>query len=706
MNEKRPTVSEYFGEDTFSYKTMKVKLPKDVYKKLLKIIHEGDNLDLETANIVAHAMKEWALAKGATHFCHWFQPMTGATAEKHDSFLDPAGEGEYLERFSGKQLVQGEPDASSFPSGGIRSTFEARGYTAWDITSPAFIMRSGKGVTLCIPTAFISYTGEALDKKTPLLRSIRAMESSVKKLLKMLGDENTSRVFTTIGAEQEYFLIDKKFFDAREDLVMTGRTLLGNAPSRGQQLEDHYFGSIKERILTCMVEVEDELYRLGIPATTRHNEVAPSQFEIAPIFEEANLAVDHNHLVMETIKKVAARNNLAALLHEKPFANVNGSGKHLNWSIGTDTGFNLLNPGDTPHDNIQFLLILAAVIRGVYKNSDILRATVASAGNDHRLGANEAPPAIISIFLGEQLQAIVESIKDGKITSTSDKAFIDLGVSSLPKLSKDNTDRNRTSPFAFTGNKFEFRAVGSSQSTSFSATTLNTIFAESVDYITGKLESAGKDFNTAAFGILKEIFAECLPVLFVGDGYSEEWHKEAAKRGLPNTPSTPEALKALAQDKAIKIFEKYKVLSKIELLSRYNIKLERYSKQILIEANSLYNIATGKVIPSAVEYQDVMATSLLSTADALGSDSVLAPQKKLLSELSENISAIIEKSAVLKKAIHGAHGVSPEQAEADYLLNNVKPAMTDLRDLLDSLETKMADDIWPFSKYWEMLFLS
>lgn len=705
MEERKMHISEYYGEDTFNFDVMQEKLPKDVYKKLLQIINEGAELDVETANSVAHAMKEWALEKNATHYCHWFQPMTGATAEKHDAFVDPIGSGRVIERFSGKQLVQGEPDASSFPNGGIRSTFEARGYTAWDITSPAFILRSGKGVTLCIPTAFISYTGEALDKKTPLLRSIRAIDKSCVRLLNILGNGSVKKVFATLGAEQEYFLIDKGYYEAREDIIMSGRTLIGYPPSRHQQLEDHYFGTIKEKILTVMSEVEEELYRLGVPAKTRHNEVAPSQFEIAPVFEEANVAVDHNHLVMETIKKVAARNGMAALLHEKPFANVNGSGKHLNWALATNEGTNLLNPGSTPHENIQFLLVLTAVIRAVYKYGDVLRATVASAGNDHRLGANEAPPAIISIFLGEQLMNIVEQIKEGKVKGSSDQEIIDLGVSSLPLLSKDNTDRNRTSPFAFTGNKFEFRAVGSNQSISFPATALNTIVAESIDFISDKLESASGDVNKSAFDIMNEILSECYPVLFMGDNYSKEWEDEAAKRGLPNLKTTPEALRSLAKDSTIKVFNDYKVLSKIEMISRYNIRLERYAKQLDIEANSLYNMAVTSIIPAATMYQSELAESI-EKASKFVSEENLTEQKAELNSLSKLLNELYAASSELNKAILEAEGISEEQAEADFQCEKVKPLMEKTRDCIDKLETKIADDYWPFAKYWQMLFLN
>ncbi|MDD4356600.1 MAG: glutamine synthetase III, partial [Smithellaceae bacterium] len=568
--EKFVPVSKYFGEDTFNNKVMKEKLPKDTFRKIMDAINENQILDAETANIVAHAMKEWAIEKGATHFAHWFQPMTGITAEKHDAFADPCGPGAVIERFSGKQLVQGEPDASSFPSGGIRATFEARGYTAWDMSSPAFIKRNGISTTLCIPTAFISYTGQVLDKKTPLLRSIRALNKSAVNMLKLLGAKNVKRVYSNLGPEQEYFLIDMDYYYKRQDLVLGGRTVVGAPPAKGQELEDQYFGSIKERISSYMHDVEEELFKLGIPAKTRHNEVAPSQYEIAPVYEEANLAVDHNQLVMDTLKYVAKKHRLAALLHEKPFAKINGSGKHVNWSMSDDNGNNLLNPGSTPQDNIQFLVFLIATVRAVYKHADILRAAVASYGNDHRLGANEAPPAIISVFLGEQLTKILSNIEKGTVTKATREEIIDLGISSLSQVSKDNTDRNRTSPFAFTGNKFEFRAVGSSQNIASPTLVINTIVAESLDELAEKIKARGtKNINQAVFDVLKKEIKLIKPILFNGDNYTREWEAEAKKRGLPNEKITPHALKALIADKALNLFEKYKVLSNAELKSRY-----------------------------------------------------------------------------------------------------------------------------------------
>src|SRR5450759_3164527 len=544
-------------------------------------------------------------------------------AEKHDAFADPSGIGEVVERFSGKQLVQGEPDASSFPSGGIRATFEARGYTAWDMSSPAFIRRNGISTTLCIPTAFISVTGEALDKKTPLLRSNRAVNISALNMLKLLGSKNVKKVYATLGPEQEYFLIDMDYFFKRQDLVLAGRTVVGAPPAKGQELEDQYFGSIKERMSSYMHDMEEELFKLGVPAKTRHNEVAPSQFELAPVFEEANLAVDHNQIVMDTMKSVAKKHNLACLLHEKPFAKINGSGKHVNWSLSDNNGNNLLNPGKTPHDNNIFLVFLVAAVRAVYKNADILRASVATYANDHRLGANEAPPAIISVFLGDQLTNILSNIEKGIVTKATNAEIIDLGISSLPIVSKDNTDRNRTSPFAFTGNKFEFRAVGSSQSISFPSTVLNTIVAESLDHLAEKIKAKGGNVNQAVFEILKKEIKDIKPILYNGDNYTKEWELEAGKRHLPNDKTTPVALKALITDKALTLFEKYQVLSKVELKSRYLIYIEKYIKDLEIEVKCLNNICISQVIPAATAYQKTLSQAINATKEALGSSAVI-----------------------------------------------------------------------------------
>lgn len=704
--EKCVPVSEYYGEDTFNLKVMKVKLPKDTFKKIMEAINEDSILDIETANIVAHAMKEWALAKGATHFAHWFQPMTGITAEKHDAFVDPIGMGEVIERFSGKQLVQGEPDASSFPSGGIRATFEARGYTAWDISSPAFIRRNGISTTLCIPTAFISYTGEALDKKTPLLRSNRAVNHSAVNMLKILGQKDVKRVYSTLGPEQEYFLIDMDYFFKREDLVLGGRSVIGAPPAKGQELEDQYFGSIKERVSSYMHDVEEELFKLGVPAKTRHNEVAPSQFELAPVFEEANVAVDHNQIVMDTLKSVAKKHNLACLLHEKPFAGINGSGKHVNWSLSDNKGNNLLNPGNTPQDNIQFLVFLIATVRAVYRHADILRASVATYGNDHRLGANEAPPAIISIFLGEQLVKILEDIEKGRVTKATDAAIIDLSISSLPIVSKDNTDRNRTSPFAFTGNKFEFRAVGSSQSISFPAAIINTMVAESLDYLAEKIKAVkGKDINQAVFDVLKKEIKEIKPILFNGDNYTQAWEKEAAKRGLPNAKTTPEALPALVTPKALNLFEKYQVLSNVELKSRYLIYVERYIKDLEIEVKSLNNLCMNHVIPAATAYQKTLSQAIIGVREALGKAD-LSAQQEILKNIVVLVNKIYATNQTILATVEKAEAIHDEEKKAEMLCTKVKTKMNELREYVDTLEGLVADDLWPLPKFWEMLFIS
>ena len=704
--EKFVPVSEYYGEDTFSNDVMKDKLPKDTYVKLMEAINEDKPLDSTTADVVACAMKEWALEKGATHFAHWFQPMTGITAEKHDAFIDPVGIGEVMEKFSGKQLVQGEPDASSFPSGGIRATFEARGYTAWDMSSPAFIRRNGISTTLCIPTAFISFTGEALDKKTPLLRSNKAVSKSAVNMLKLLGNKNVKKVFSNLGPEQEYFLIDMDYFFKRQDLVLGGRAVVGAPPAKGQELEDQYFGSIKERISSYMHDVEEELFKLGVPAKTRHNEVAPSQFELAPVYEEANVAVDHNQIVMDTLKSVAKKHNLACLLHEKPFAKINGSGKHVNWSLADDNGNNLLNPGKTPHDNIQFLVFLIATIRAVYKNADILRASVASYANDHRLGANEAPPAIISIFLGDQVFKILENIENGIITKATSSEIIDLGISSLPILSKDNSDRNRTSPFAFTGNKFEFRAVGSSQSISFPAAVLNTIVAESLDYLAEKIKAKTGNINQVVFEVLKEELKEVKPILFNGDNYTAEWELEAEKRGLPNYKTTPIALKALVTEKALNLFEKHQVLSQVELKSRYLIYLEKYIKDLEIEVKCLNSICLSQIIPAAAMYQKTLAGAINETKAALDNSAVPSAEVEILKKVVDLINKIYAVNKDISAKVDKADAIHDEQDKAEMLCSEVKTAMNELRDYVDELEVLVDDDMWPMPKFWEMLFIS
>lgn len=700
--EKNVPVSAYFAEDTFSHRVMQEKLPKEVYKKVLATIVEGKVLDIDTANIVAHAMKEWAISKGATHFAHWFQPMTGITAEKHDAFADPVNVGEVVERFSGKQLVQGEPDASSFPSGGIRATFEARGYTAWDISSPAFIRRNGISTTLCIPTAFISYTGEALDKKTPLLRSSKAVSKSAVNMLRLLGNKKVKRVFSTLGPEQEYFLIDMDYFHKRQDLLLGGRTVVGAPPAKGQELEDQYFGSIRERVSSYMHDVEEELFKLGIPAKTRHNEVAPSQFEIAPVFEEANLAVDHNQLVMDTLKAVARKHGLAALLHEKPFARINGSGKHVNWSLSDDAGNNLLTPGNKPHENIQFLVFLTAIIRAVYKHADILRASVASYANDHRLGANEAPPAIISVFLGDQLTKILADIEAGSVSKASDAEIIDLGVSSIPVLSKDNTDRNRTSPFAFTGNKFEFRAVGSSQSISFPAAVINTIVAESLDVLAEKIKTKGGG-NQAIFEILQSEIQQIKPILFNGDNYTKEWEEEAARRGLPNAKTTPTALESLITEKALALFEQYEVLSRVELKSRYLIYLEKYIKDLEIEVKCLNNICLSQIIPAATAYQKTLVKAIAGIKNIVG---VEPAQVEILKTSVDLVNKIYTTNKEVLAAVEAASGIHDEAKKAEALCAKAKTKMDELREYVDALEGLVDDELWPMPKFWEMLFVS
>ncbi len=707
QKEKCLPVSAYYGEDTFNSRVMKEKLSTETHKKIMAAIEEDRPLDIETANIVAHAMMEWAIGKGATHFAHWFQPMTGITAEKHDAFGDPLGVGEILERFSGKQLVQGEPDASSFPSGGIRSTFEARGYTAWDMSSPAFIRRSGISTTLCIPTAFISYTGDALDKKTPLLRSSKAVSRSAVNILNLLGNKGVKKVYATLGPEQEYFLIDADYYFRRQDLVLGGRTVVGAPPAKGQELEDQYFGSIKERISSYMHDMEEQLYKLGVPAKTRHNEVAPSQFELAPVFEEANIAVDHNQIVMDTMRAVAKRHHLVCLLHEKPFAGINGSGKHLNWSLSDDRENNLLNPGRTPQDNIQFLVFLIATIRAVYNHADILRASVGSYANDHRLGANEAPPAILSVFLGDRLVRILDDIEKGKASKATAREIIDLGISSLPIVSKDNTDRNRTSPFAFTGNKFEFRTVGASQSISFPAAILNTIVAESLDHLADRIQAqGGGNLHQAVFNVIREEIREIRPVLYNGDNYTKEWEKEAAGRKLPNDKTTPVALKALVTKKAVGLFEKYRVLSPVELQSRYLIRLERYIKDLEIEVKCLNNICVSQVIPAATAYQKRLADAIVRSREAFGKSLDLSAQQALLRRIVELVNLIYAADKDILAAVAAASSLHDEQKKAETLCDKVKTRMNALREYVDEVEALVDDELWPLPKYWEMLFIS
>lgn len=696
-----PDVAEVFGSNVFNLKVMKDRLPRETYKALKKTIDEGAPLTLEVANVVANAMKDWAIEKGATHYTHWFQPLTGGTAEKHDSFIAPNAEGGVVMEFSGKQLIQGEPDASSFPSGGLRATFEARGYTAWDCTSPAFLKTDEAGdVTLCIPTAFCSYTGEALDKKTPLLRSMEAVSKQALRVLRALGNTTSKRVTATVGPEQEYFLIDKKFFDQRLDLMVSGRTLFGAPAPKGQELEDQYFGSIKDRISKFMKDLDIELWKMGVASKTKHNEVAPAQFEMAPIFSTTNIATDHNQLVMESMKKVALRHGLVCLLYEKPFAGVNGSGKHNNWSLATDDGHNLLEPGHTPHENEQFLIFLAALIIAVDKHSDKLRASAANPGNDLRLGANEAPPAIISIFMGEELTEILENLGKGKRASSKGQHYLNIGVDSLPALPKDNTDRNRTSPFAFTGNKFEFRMVPSSASISGPNVVLNTIVAEALDEIATRLDKA-KDINKEAAAIIKEAVVKHGRVIFNGNGYSEEWVKEAKKRGLPNIRSTVEALKYMATPEAAKLFEKYKVLTKEELHSRYEIYLENYAKTINIEALASIDMVKKQYIPAVVAYTSQLAETVTKLKSAGASATV---QKELLGQISELLESANDKLAKLESNLKKAQAVShaPEKAEA--FRDKVVTAQADLRKDIDALESMLPSNKWPVPTYAEMLF--
>ncbi len=697
-------VRELFGENVFSEEVMRSALPEHVFKAIRNTIRKGQPLDASVADVVATAMKEWAMEKGATHYTHWFLPMTGLTAEKHDSFLVPTDSGRVIAEFSGKELVRGEPDASSFPSGGIRATFEARGYTAWDPTSPAFILESPNGTTLCIPTAFCSWTGEALDKKTPLLRSMDAVSKQAVRILKLFGSD-ASRVHATCGPEQEYFLIDKNFYFARPDLLNAGRTLFGAKPPKGQEMEDHYFGSIPERVLACMQETEHELYKLGVPVKTRHNEVAPAQYEIAPIFENANVATDHNMVVMETMKRVAGRYGLQLLLHEKPFAGVNGSGKHVNWSLSDDHGNNLLNPGHTPHENAQFLVFLAAVLQSVARHGDLLRVSIAYAGNDHRLGANEAPPAIISVFLGDMLQDIVEQIEKGGAKSTKLGGTMKIGADVLPTLPRDAGDRNRTSPFAFTGNKFEFRAVGSSQAIGGPNVVLNTIVAESLDEMATVLEAAvkaGKDLNAEIQTLLSKIVAGSKHVIFNGDNYSEEWHREAERRGLPNRRNTVDSLPDLITPKAIALFGKYGVLSERELHSRFEIHVENYKKTIAVESQLTLQIASRMVLPAAIRYQGQVAESIAHVRAA--GTTVPKTQTALLGELTLTIEE-------LQSAIDSLGEVMDEHPEGDtlahakYARDVIIPAMNAVRVAADKLEGIVADDLWPLPTYQEMLFI-
>lgn len=694
-------ISEVFGSNVFNLRVMKDRLPRDTYKALLKTIDQGKPLTLEVANVVANAMKDWAIEKGASHYTHWFQPLTGGTAEKHDSFIAPTADGGVVMEFSGKQLIQGEPDASSFPSGGLRATFEARGYTAWDCTSPAFLKEDEAGdVTLCIPTAFCSYTGEALDKKTPLLRSMEAVSKQSLRVLRALGNKTSSRVTATVGPEQEYFLIDKKFYDRRLDLIVSGRTLFGAPAPKGQELEDQYFGNIKDRVSKFMKDLDIELWKMGVASKTKHNEVAPAQFEMAPIFSTTNIATDHNQLVMETMRKVALRHDLVCLLYEKPYAGVNGSGKHNNWSLATDDGYNLLEPGHTPHENEQFLVFLSALIIAVDKHADKLRASAANPGNDLRLGANEAPPAIISIFMGEELTDILESLGKGKKAASKGQHYLTIGVDSLPALPKDNTDRNRTSPFAFTGNKFEFRMVPSSASISGPNVVLNTIVAEALDEIATRLDKA-KDVNKEAAAIVKEAVVKHGRVIFNGNGYSEGWVKEAAKRGLPNIKSTVEALKYMANADAVRLFTKYGVLSKEELHSRHEIYLEQYAKHINIEALASIDMVKRQYIPAVIKYTEQLAETVNKLKTAGASTSV---QKDILSKVSDALEAASKKLNTLESVTKKAQATTDAEEKAEFYRDKVFTAQADLRKDIDTLETLLPACQWPVPTYADMLF--
>ncbi len=695
-------IEQVFGKDVFNDEVMQAKLPKDVYKTWKKTLESGADLDSDIANVVAHAMKEWALDHGATHYTHWFQPMTGVTAEKHDSFLSPATKSKPVLEFSGKELIKGEPDASSFPSGGLRATFEARGYTAWDCTSPAFLQEDAAGVTLCIPTAFCSYTGEALDKKTPLLRSMEAISKQAVRILKLFGYDDVKKISCSVGPEQEYFLVDRDKYLQRKDLIFSGRTLFGAAAPKGQELDDHYFGAIKERIAAFMKDLNQELWKLGILSKTQHNEVAPAQHEMAPIFSTANIATDHNQLVMEVMKKVAKRHNMECLLHEKPFDGVNGSGKHNNWSIVTDTGINLMDPGKKPHENTKFLLFLAAVIRAVDEHAELLRLSASSPGNDHRLGANEAPPAIISIFLGEQLEDIIEQIIRGDVSSSIQGSKLDTGVHVLPVLKKDATDRNRTSPFAFTGNKFEFRMLGSSMSISGPNFTLNTMVADVLQDFADELEKAD-DFDRAVNELIKRTVTEHRKVIFNGDGYSDDWVAEAEKRGLPNVKSFVEAIPYLMEEKTIAMFERQNVLTKTELESRVEINYEIYSKTINIEAKTMIDMAGKQYIPSIIKYVTNLADSINSVKSACPAADT-SVQTELLTKCSSLLASAQKALANLEKVSLEAAAKQEGKEQATFFKDVVFPAMNDLRAPIDELEMIVDQSFWPVPTYGDLLF--
>ena len=695
-------VADIFGENVFNDTVMQERLPKKVYKNLRKTIEEGKDLDLETADVIAHEMKEWAIEKGATHYTHWFLPLTGVTAEKHDSFISaPLPSGKVLMTFSGKELIKGEPDASSFPSGGLRATFEARGYTAWDCTSPAFVRQDAGGATLCIPTAFCSYTGEALDQKTPLLRSMEAINKEALRLLRLFGNTTSKKVTPSVGAEQEYFLVDAEKFEERKDLIYTGRTLFGAMPPKGQELDDHYFGTIRQRIASFMRDVNIQLWKVGVPAKTQHNEVAPAQHELAPIYTEANIAVDQNQLTMQTLKRVACQHGLKCLLHEKPFAGVNGSGKHNNWSITTDDGINLLEPGKTPHENTQFLLVLACILKAVNKHADLLRESAADPGNDHRLGANEAPPAIISIFLGEQLEDVVEQlISTGEATHSLKGGKLETGVSTLPDLFKDATDRNRTSPFAFTGNKFEFRMVGSRDSIANPNIVLNTIVAEAFADACDILEKAD-DFDLAVHDLIKEYLTENQRIIFNGNGYSDEWVAEAERRGLPNIKSMVEAIPAITTEKAVELFERFNVFTKAELESRAEIQYEAYAKAINIEARTMIDMASKQFLPAFIKYTKTLADTVNAVKAAGVDASVQTETLKEVSALMAETKAALDK---LVKVTGEAAAKEEGEVQATYYHTEVVPAMDALRTPVDKLEMIVDKEAWPMPSYGDLIF--
>ena len=695
-------VAKIFGEDVFNDTVMQERLPKKVYKDLKKTIEEGKELDLATADVIAHEMKEWAIEKGATHYSHWFQPLTGVTAEKHDSFISaPLPNGKVLMSFSGKELIKGEPDASSFPSGGLRATFEARGYTAWDCTSPAFVRHDAAGATLCIPTAFCSYKGEALDQKTPLLRSMQAISEQSLRLLRLFGNTTSKKVTPSVGPEQEYFLVDAEKFLQRKDLIYTGRSLFGAMPPKGQELDDHYFGTIRQRIAGFMKDVNEELWKVGVTSKTQHNEVAPAQHELAPIYAECNVALDHNHIIMQTLKRVACQHGMKCLLHEKPFAGVNGSGKHDNWSLTTDDGKNLLEPGKTPHENIQFLLVLTCILKAVDRHADLLRESAADPGNDHRLGANEAPPAIISVFLGEQLEDVLEQlISTGEATHSLKGGKLQTGVDTLPDLAKDATDRNRTSPFAFTGNKFEFRMVGSRDSISGPNVVLNTIVAEAFSEACDVLEKAD-NFDEAVHDLIKQYATEHQRVVFNGNGYSDAWVEEAEKRGLPNIRSMVEAIPALTTEKAVSMFEKFKVFTKAELESRAEIKFESYAKAINIEARTMIDMASKQIIPAIIKYTKDLADTVVAVKEA-GADASV--QAELLTEVSGLLAETKKALEALKVVADQAAAMEEGEDQARFYHFDVVPAMEALRTPVDTLEMIVDKEAWPMPSYGDLIF--